>query len=416
MVAAETELSARARELDRADPLRRFTKRFRRAPGVVSYLDGNSLGRPLRSFPARVRQFTAYDWGTRLIRRWDESWMDKPYALGDRIGRVLLGAAPGQTFVGDSTTVLLYKLIRAAVDNRPERTEMVIDDDNFPTDRFVVEGIAAERGLTIRWIHADRTVGVQLSQVEDVLSEQTAVVVLSHVAYRSGAIADMAGITAAAHRVGALVLWDLCHSIGVLPVRLDACGVDLAVGCSYKYLNGGPGSPAVAYVNAALHRELRQPIWGWMGAADVFAMKEHYEPAADIRRFVSGTPPILAMLAMEAMLELIEAAGIEAIREKSLALTRFAEEVLQAYVLPLGATLASPVDERERGSHLMVAHPRFREITARLWERGIIPDFRAPDGIRIGLSPLSTTFREVEIGVRAIGEELRASEPADRQP
>jgi kynureninase len=401
------DLAARAAELDRTDPLHRFTRRFVRAPGVVSYLDGNSLGRPLVSFPARVHDFTTYEWGTRLIRRWDESWMAKPYALGDRIGRSLLGAAPGQTFVGDSTTVLLYKLIRAAVDHRPDRTEIVIDDDNFPTDRFVVEGIAAERGLSIRWIHADRTVGVQPHQVAEAVSEQTAVVVLSHVAYRSGAIADMAAITDTAHRVGAYVLWDLCHSIGVLPVRLDECGVDLAVGCSYKYLNGGPGSPAIAYVNAALHRQLRQPIWGWMGAADVFAMKDTYEPADDIRRFASGTPPIFAMLALEAMLELIEAAGLAAIREKSLALGRFTDELLQAYVLPLGATLASPADERARGSHVTVAHPRFRDILDRLWERGVIPDFRRPDGIRIGLSPLSTTFAEVEVGVRAIGEELQ---------
>src|SRR5690606_10519933 len=222
---------------------------------------------------------------------------------------------------GDSTTVLLYKLIRAAVDSRPERAEIVIDDDNFPTDRFVVEGIAAERGLTIRWVRTDRTTGVQPSQVEEALSERTAVVVLSHVAYRSGAIADMAAITAAAHRAGAVVLWDLCHSIGVLPIRLDEHEVDLAVGCSYKYLNGGPGSPAIAYVNASLHRELRPPIWGWMGAADIFAMKAAYEPAGDIRRFVSGTPPILAMLAVESMVDLIEAAGIGAIREKSVALT-----------------------------------------------------------------------------------------------
>jgi kynureninase len=399
--------AARARELDDADPLHAFTERFLPADDVVSYLDGNSLGRPLRDFPERVAAFTAHDWGTRLIRRWDESWMAKPYGLGDRIGAALLGAAAGQTFVGDSTTVLLYKLIRAAVDHRPERTEIVIDDDNFPTDRFVVEGIAAERGLSIVWIPTDRTIGVQREQVEQALSERTAVVVLSHVAYRSGAIADLAGITEAAHRAGALVLWDLCHSIGVVPVALDACGVDLAVGCSYKYLNGGPGSPAVAYVNASLHRSLRQPIWGWMGAADVFAMKAGYEPAEDVRRFVSGTPPILAMLAMEAMLELIEAAGSPAIRAKSQALVAFADELLHAHVVPLGAVLASPTDPRLRGSHLTVAHPRFREVTARLWERGVIPDFRAPDGIRIGLSPLSTTFAEVEVGIRAIGEELR---------
>jgi kynureninase len=361
----------------------------------------------LNGFAERVRAFTVYDWGTRLIRRWDEAWMDKPYELGDRIGRALLGAEPGQTFVGDSTTVLLYKLIRAAIDHRPDRTEILIDDDNFPTDRFVVEGIAAERGLTIRWIATDRTIGVRLAHVEAALSPKTAVVVLSHVAYRSGAIADMAGITEAAHRAGALVLWDLCHSIGVIPVDLDEAGADLAVGCSYKYLNGGPGAPAIAYVSSGLHRSLRQPIWGWMGAADVFAMKARYEPADDIRRFVSGTPPILAMLAIEGMLELIEAAGIATIREKSISLTRFADECLSTYVLPLGATMASPADERARGSHLTVAHPRFQEVTAGLWDRGVIPDFRAPDGIRIGLSPLSTTFVEVEAGIRAIGEQLR---------
>ncbi|HEY7224276.1 MAG TPA: aminotransferase class V-fold PLP-dependent enzyme [Micromonosporaceae bacterium] len=397
---------ARAQRLDRTDPLRRFAAAFVKAPDVVSYLDGNSLGRPLKSFATRVRQFSAQDWGTRLIRRWDEEWMAKPYVLGDRIGAALLGAAPGQTFVGDSTTVLLYKLIRAAVDHQPGRSEIIIDDDNFPTDRFVVEGIAAERGLTIRWITSDRTVGVQLSQVEDALSDRTAAVVLSHVAYRSAAIADMAGITAAAHRVGALMLWDLCHSIGSVPVRLDECGVDLAVGCSYKYLNGGPGAPAIAYVNSSLQPSLSQPIWGWMGAADVFAMKAEYEPADDLRRFVSGTPPILAMLAMEAMLELIEQVGIEAVRAKSVALTAFAWELLESSVLPMGATMASPADPAVRGSHLMVTHPAFRAVVARLWERGVIPDFRAPDGIRLGLSPLSTTFAEVEVGVRAIAEEL----------
>jgi kynureninase len=402
--------SERALLLDKTDPLRRFTTKFIAAPGVVSYLDGNSLGRPLKSFPTIVRRFTTDDWGTRLIRRWDEAWMQMPYELGDRIGGALLGAAAGQTFIGDSTTVLLYKLIRAAVDHRPDRTEIVIDDDNFPTDRFVVEGIAAERGLTIRWVQTDHTVGVSLDRVAAALSERTAVVVLSHIAYRSGAIADMAGITAAAHEAGALVLWDLCHSIGVLPVQLDEYGVDLAVGCSYKYLNGGPGSPAVAYVNASLHPELRQPIWGWIGAADIFAMKDRYEPAGDVRRFVSGTPPILAMLAVQAMLELIETAGIGAVRAKSVALIEFADELLREHVVPLGATMASPADPAVRGGHLTVAHPAFRAVVARLWERGVIPDFRAPDGIRIGLSPLSTTFAEVEAGVAAIAEELGAAQ------
>jgi kynureninase len=205
------------------------------------------------------------------------------------------------------------------------------------------------------------------------------------------------------------VVWDLCHSAGVIGCQLDEWGVDLAVGCTYKYLNGGPGAPAFAYIASGLQSRLRQPIWGWMGAGDVFAMKDRYEPANDIRRFISGTPPIVGMLAVQAMMDLVEAAGIDAVRAKSMALTEFTARLLDEYVLPLGATLASPSKRARRGSHLTVCHPSFRDVTARLWERGVIPDFRAPDGIRLGLSPLSTTFAEVEAGVRALGEELRAA-------
>lgn len=403
-----TDLARRAAELDAADPLAEHASRFVRGGDVVAYLDGNSLGRPLASLPERYGDFIARDWGERLIRSWDEQWMRRPYELGDRIG-ALVGAAPGQAFVGDSTTVLLYKLARAAVDAQAEhgRTEIVIDDDNFPSDRFIVEGIAAERGCTIRWIEADPTAGVTLEQVEEAVGERTALVLLSHVAYRSGFVADVAGITRAAHDAGALVLWDLCHSAGVIPVGLDEHGVDLAVGCTYKYLNGGPGAPAFGYVRADLHERLEQPIQGWMGAADVFAMGPRYEPAAGLGRFLSGTPPVLATVALEAMVELVESVGTDAVRAKSVALTDFAEAALAEHVLPLGAELASPPAGLHRGSHLTVTHPSFREVNARLWERGVIGDFRAPDGIRIGLSPLSTTFAEVEVGVAALGEELR---------
>ncbi|WP_026374066.1 kynureninase [Agrococcus lahaulensis] len=403
-----TDLARRAAELDAADPLAEHADRFVRGGDVLAYLDGNSLGRPLASLPERFGDFIARDWGERLIRSWDEQWMRRPYDLGDRIG-ALVGAGPGQAFVGDSTTVLLYKLARAAVDAQAQhgRTEIVIDDDNFPSDRFIVEGIAAERGCTIRWIEADPAAGVSLEQVEAAVGERTALVLLSHVAYRSGFVADVAGITRAAHDAGALVLWDLCHSAGVIPVGLDEHGVDLAVGCTYKYLNGGPGAPAFGYVRADLHERLEQPIQGWMGAADVFAMGPRFEPAAGLGRFLSGTPPVLATVALEAMVELVEAVGIDAVRAKSVALTDFAEAALAEHVLPLGARLASPPAGPHRGSHLTVTHPSFREVNARLWERGVIGDFRAPDGIRIGLSPLSTTFAEVEVGVAALGEELR---------
>lgn len=406
------DLRSRAAALDAADPLAEHAAAFVREGDVVSYLDGNSLGRPLASLPERFAGFVGHDWGSRLIRGWDEQWMARPFELGDRLG-ALVGAAPGQALVGDSTTVLLYKLVRAAVDAAiaadPARTEIVIEDDSFPTDRFVVQGIAAERGCTVRWLEVDRAAGATLEQVEAALSERTALVLLCHVAYRSGFVADVPGITRAAHAAGALVLWDLCHSAGVIPTELDAWGVDLAVGCTYKYLNGGPGSPAFAYVRAEHQGALAQPIQGWMGAADVFAMGERYEPAAGIRRFASGTPPVLATVALEAMVELLERVGVSAAHEKSVALTGFAEAALAQHVLPLGARLVSPPAGPHRGSHLTVAHPSFRDVTARLWERGVIPDFRAPDGIRIGLSPLSTTFAEVLVGVEAIGEELRRS-------
>jgi kynureninase len=395
-----------ATALDAADPLGTYTSRFLASDEVVSYLDGNSLGRPLAATGQRFATFLQRDWASRLIRSWDEQWLELPLTLGDRIGALTLGAAAGQTMVGDSTTVLLYKYIRAALDARPDRTEIVIDDDNFPTDRFLVDGIARERGLTLRWIHVDKTAGVTAEQVAAVVSDQTAVVVLSHVAYRSGYLADMRGITDVVHSAGALVLWDLCHSVGVVPLELDAWGVDIAVGCTYKYLNGGPGAPAFGYVRSGLQPALVQPIWGWMGADDVFAMAEKYVPAAGMRRFISGTPPIVGMLAMQDMLDLIEVAGIENIRAKSLQLTDYALELVEEWLVPLGVVVATPLDHEFRGSHVTIRHARFREVNEILWTKHVIPDFRSPDGIRIGLSPLSTTFAELRLGVAAIKDAL----------
>jgi kynureninase len=333
--------------------------------------------------------------------------MAEPLTVGDWLAEVVLGAAPGQVTVADSTSVLLYKLIRAGVGARPGRDEVVIDRDNFPTDRFIIEGVAAECGLSVRYLSAPHDAGVRPADVAAVLSERTALVVLSHVAYRSGFIADMAAITRAAHDAGALMLWDLCHSAGVIPVELDACDVDLAAWCTYKYLNGGPGSPAFCYVAARLQEELRQPIWGWMGASDPFAMGPQYRPAPGIRKFISGTPPVLAMQPLKDMLELIAEAGLAAVRQKSVALTEHAVALADEVLAPLGARLASPRAAAERGSHITVDHPSFAAVTAALWERGVIPDFRPPDGIRIGLSPLSTSFAELERGVEAIAQELR---------
>lgn len=394
--------------LDAADPLHAHLEAFAEAPGVGAYLDGNSLGRPLKDTPEKLSAFVRDDWGTRLIRSWDEQWMALPMELGDRIGSLTLGAAAGQTVVADSTSVLIYKLMRAGATADPSRTELVIEAGNFPTDRFMAEGVAAETGMTVRWIEPDPVLGVQIADVVAVISERTALVSLSHVDYRSGALADMPGITTAVHEVGALMMWDLCHSAGVIPMQLDAWGVDMAVGCTYKYLNGGPGSPAFAYLRREHQGVLRQPIQGWWSAADIFAMGPEYVPAGDIRQLLSGTPPITSMLAMQGMLDLIEQASIEAIREKSLSLTDFAVRAYDEALAPLGVRLLSTREAALRGSHVTIGHPDFRAVTQRLWADGIIPDFRFPDGIRLGLSPLSTSYVETLTGVLAVRDALES--------
>ncbi len=402
------DLAALADALDAADSLATFRDHFVGSDDatIIAYFDGNSLGRPLRVTGERIGRFVEEIWGKRLIRAWDEGWMDDPVRVGDQIGRVTLGVAPGQTVVGDSTSVMLYKWIRAAVASQPDRDEIIVDIGNFPTDRFVVEGIAAELGLQPRWLQTEPASGVTVEQVAEVIGPRTALIVLSDVAYRSGYLSDVPAITAAAHDHGALVLWDVCHSAGVIPQQFENWQVDLAVGCTYKYLNGGPGAPAFGYVRADLQNRLRQPIQGWMGSAEPFAMAEHYAPSDSIRRFLSGTPSILGMLAIQDMLALIEQVGLEAIRAKSVALTEFAIQVSDRMLDPLGVRVGSPRDPARRGSHVTLEHPDFRVTIARLWELGVIPDFRPPDGLRIGLSPLSTSFAEVYRGLIAVREVL----------
>ena len=387
--------------LDSADPLSSYRDRFVESPGVVAYLDGNSLGRPLTASAERIARFATYEWAQQLIRGWDAGWLDLPFTIGDELGRVTLGAAKGQTAIGDSTTVLLYKLVRAAVSASGDRDELVIDRDNFPTDRYVLEGIAAECGLTLRWIAAG---DVSSQQITEMVGPKTALVVLSTVSYRSGFLADVPAITKVVHDAGALILWDLCHSAGVVPTALDDWDVDLAVGCSYKYLNGGPGAPAFAYVRHDLQSTLRQPIQGWLGSRAPFEMGQGYEPAEGIRGFLSGTPPIISMLALQPAIALIDEVGLPAIRAKSVALTEYAIALADDR-LP-HASLSSPRNADRRGSHITLDHPRFESLLPGLWETGVIPDFRRPTGIRLGLSPLSTSFAEVELGVNSIAEAL----------
>jgi kynureninase len=395
-----------AAALDAADPLASYRDRFVGADTDLVYFDGNSLGRPLRVTGDRLAAFVSDEWGGRLIRGWDEEWFDLPLTLGDRLGRVALGAAPGQVTIGDSTTVLLYKAMRAAVAARPGRTELVLDRDNFPTDRYLAAGLAEECGLTLRWIDVDTAEGVHPEQVAAVVGEQTALVVLSHVAYRSAWLADAATITSLAHDAGALVLWDLSHSGGSVEVELDTWNVDLAVGCTYKYLNGGPGSPAYLYAARRHLATMEQPIQGWVGARDPFLMGPDYAPAEGVRRFQSGTPPVLSMLPVRDMLEVLEQAGIAAVREKSVALTQYAVQLADELLSTLGVEVASPRDPALRGGHVTLRHPSMEAVTARLWRRDVIPDYRDPGGLRIGLSPLSTSFAEVERGMTTVREEL----------
>ena len=384
---------ADAEALDRADPLASFRDRFvvdeERGP---VYVDGNSLGRLPRATRERLRQVVDDEWGRDLIGSW-ATWIDLARSVGDRIGEHVVGARPGEVVVGDSTTVDLYKLVVAALDARPDRRVVVTDAGNFPTDRFVLQGVAAARDLDVRLIAEDPSPADVEAAVRD---GDVALVTLSLVAYRSGAWLDLAGITEAAHCHGALVLWDLSHAAGAVPIDLEASGADLAVGCTYKYLNGGPGAPAFLYVRRDHQEALRQPIWGWFGAADQFAMGPEYRPAPGIDRFQVGTPPVLGLAAVDEGVRVTAEAGMAALDAKRRQLTGFLLQLFDAELAPLGVELATPRSPDRHGSHVSFRHPEaWRLCRALIEELGVVPDFREPDLVRIGLTPLSTTFADV---------------------
>ncbi len=383
-----------AEEEDIADPLAGFRDRFvHRDPSLI-YLDGNSLGMLPLATAGRITDIVRREWGGELIRAWDH-WIVRPCRAGDLVGSQLLGAAAGQVVVSDSTTVNLYKLARAALDARPGRGVIVTDDDNFPTDRYVLAGVAAERGAGVRFIHTDMDAGVSEEAVRAAVDASTALVCLSHVAYRSGALADMAQITAIAHQHGALVLWDVCHSVGSVPIDLDGCGADLAVGCTYKYLNAGPGSPAFLYVRRDLQEQLRQPVQGWFGQRDQFALGPDYDPVPGIGRFLTGTPDVIGTAAVEEGARLLGEAGIGRLRHKSQRLTEYLITLADAWLAPLGFTLASPRDRDRRGSHVCLHHPQAALISAALTRAGVIGDYRAPGRLRLGPAPITTRFTDI---------------------
>jgi kynureninase len=392
-----TDSRTQAAELDARDPLAAFRDRFardQRDGRELIYLDGNSLGRLPLATAERIGRVVREEWGAELIGAWDH-WMGLPARVGDLLGEHLLGAAPGQVAVSDSTTVNLYKLACAALDARPGRRMIVTDDDNFPTDRYVFQAIAAQRGCELRMIHTDMDAGLDEATLRAALDEDTAVVSLSHVAYRSAALADMASITRLVHASGAVMLWDLCHSVGSVPVQLDACQADLAVGCTYKYLNAGPGAPAFLYVRRDLQNRLRQPIWGWMGQRNLFEMGPDYDPVPGIERFTTGTPQVVGVEAVHEGARLLAEAGIGRLRDKGVQLTEYLITLADAWLAPLGCSLASPRDPARRGSHVTVHHPRARQLCQALAARGVITDYRAPDRVRYGLAPIYTRFTDV---------------------
>jgi kynureninase len=392
-----TDLSReRAVALDAADPLASLRDAFVVDDPELIYLDGNSLGRLPKATVERLARVVRDEWGSGLIRSW-RHWVDLPSRAGDLIGSTLLGAAEGQVVVSDSTTVNLYKLAAAALDARPDRTVIITDDDNFPTDRYVLQGLAAQRGVELRVVHTDLDDGLDPDLLREAVDGNTALVSLSHVAYRSGALLDMAAVNAIVHDAGALVLWDLCHSAGSVPVELDATGADLAVGCTYKYLNGGPGAPAFLYVRDELQAALRQPIWGWFGQRDQFAMGPAYDPVPGIDRFLAGTPAVTGIAAVEEGVRMLAEAGIDRLRAKGIALTDYVIELAGAW-LP-GFDLATPADPGRRGSHVSLRHPDAWRVTQALIEDKVIPDYRTPDRLRLGPAPVSTGFTDVWDGM-----------------
>jgi kynureninase len=384
---------SRAGRLDAADPLAGFRDRFVLDDSLI-YLDGNSLGPLPHATRARVAEVVGQEWGRGLVRSWNQ-WIDLPRQVGDLLGEHLIGAAPGQVAVCDSTTVNLYKLACAALAAQPGRSVIVTDDDNFPTDRYVLQGIAAQRGCELRVVTADLDQGLGEQTLREAVDERTAVVCLSHVAYRSGALADMPKITQIVHDAGALVLWDLCHSAGAVPVSLDTSAADLAVGCTYKYLNAGPGAPAFLYVRGDLQQRLRQPVWGWFGQRDQFTMGPDYDPAPGIGQFLTGTPEIIGTVAVGEGARLLAEAGIGRLRAKGTALTGYLIDLADTWLARYGITVASPRPDERRGNHVTLAHPRAWQISQALIRRNVIGDYRTPDRLRLGPVPAYTRFTDV---------------------
>ncbi len=386
-----------ARKMDEADELAKYRSQFFNADADMIYMDGNSLGKlPIRTMN-RVDEIIKDEWGTKLIRSWGVNWFRAPIAVGEKIAR-LVGAAEGQVAVSDSTTINLYKLAMSALMLKPERKKIITDTLNFPSDLYMLQGCAHVLGgkHKIHLLEPADGLRVTTQAVLDAIDEDTALVTLSHVVFKSGYMYDAKTITEYAHKKGALVLWDLSHSVGSVPVALDDWGADFAAGCTYKYLNGGPGAPAFLYVRKDLQDEALSPIWGWFGERAPFSFELEYAPAEGVQRFLCGTPPVVSVLAMEQGVDLLLEVGMERLRKKSLALTNYLIDLFDAQLAPMGFALGTPREVDQRGSHVSLRHADgYRINLALIEDMNVIPDFREPDNIRLGVTPMYTSFEDI---------------------
>ena len=397
-----------ARERDQKDPLGSYREQFRITDEQLIYLDGNSLGRLPEKASEGIADTVARAWGDRLIRSWNEGWYTQSFTLGDRIAAIA-GASEGEVVVSDSTSVNLYKLATAALNHQQGRKKIITDNLNFPSDIYILQGLVEQlaSGHELVVLESEDGMTIRTEQLEEAIDEDTALVSLSHVVFKSAFMYDMQAVTQLTHHRGAMVLWDLSHSIGAVPVELNRAGADLAVGCTYKYLNGGPGAPAFLYVKKELQNQLHSPIWGWFGELSPFEFGLKYRPGKGISRFLTGTPPVVSMVPLYHSLQMLHEAGMEKVRRKSMDQVAFLEESAEAFLFGLGFSLGSPSDKHRRGSHLSLRHPEAFRISQALIDPEIgnfqvIPDFREPDNIRLGITPLYTTYEEIYLAVQEL--------------
>ena len=397
-----------ANELDAKDDLAFFRNEFVISDTNLIYLDGNSLGRLPRRTIDFMKNVIENEWGDRLIRIWNDGWVNSPTELGAKIAK-LVGAHADEIIITEATSINLFKLAVAALKAKNGRRKIISDTLNFPSDLYILQGVINLLGNTHHLDLLPSTDGITIAskEIENAIDNDTALVSLTHVAFKSSFMYDMETVTEQAHRVGALMLWDLCHSAGAVPVDLNGTNVDLAIGCTYKYLNGGPGAPAFLYVRRDLQAQLMQPMWGWFASKKPFDFELDFTPADDMSRFRIGTPPMLSMKAVEPALDIILDAGMTRLRKKSLNQTEYLIYLADEWLTPLGFTLGTPRKAKIRGSHVSLRHLESYRICRALIESPppavqVIPDFRAPDNIRLGITPLYTTFTEIHQALQRI--------------